>query len=133
MGLRAAGGFIIPLLLAGCAGQPPGGAQTAAPRLESLDRLDMNGRWKLAAPDAPSCGMKFTGLPAAREGTIEPEGGCPGKFFTSRHWTLSPDQLTIKDHAQAPLAQLKRSDGQFTGRSTTGTPVTLSRYPSPAS
>jgi hypothetical protein len=131
MGLRIAGSFIIPLLLAGCAGQSTlGGAQTAA--LNPGD-VDMNGRWRLAAPDAPSCGMRFSGPPGAREGTIEPEGGCPGKFFTSRHWTLGAEQLTIKDHAQVPLAQLKLSDGQFTGKSTTGTPVTLSRFPSPAS
>jgi hypothetical protein len=133
MGLRIAASFIVALLLTGCAGQPTplGPAQTtAAPRLDSLD---MNGRWKLAAPDAPSCGMNFTSQSKANEGSIKPEGGCPGKFFTSRHWTLSAGQLTISNHKQAPLAQLKLSQGRFTGKSTTGMPVTLSRYPSPAS
>jgi hypothetical protein len=122
VGLRVTGGFIIGLLLVGCQDRP-----------DRLDRLDMTGRWKLAAPNAPTCGMRFAGVPEAREGAIEPEGGCPGKFFTSRHWTLSADRLTIRDHKQAPLAQLKLSDVQFVGTSTTGTPVTLSRYPSPAS
>jgi Protease inhibitor Inh len=135
MGLRLAGGFIISALLAGCAGQstPLGGGQTAAPGLDSLDSHDMSGRWKLTAPNAPSCGMHFSGTPEEKAGTIEPEGGCPAKFFTSRHWILSGNQLTISDHKQAPLARLKLSHGQFSGKSTAGIPVTLSRYPTPAS
>ena len=132
MGLRATGGFIVALLASGCAGQPTAldVAQTPA---SMPDGGNMNGRWKLAAPSAPSCGMHFSGAPEANEGIVEPEGGCPGKFYTSRHWTLSGDQLTISDHAQAPLARLKLSHGQFSGKSTSGTPVTLSRYPTPAS
>jgi hypothetical protein len=136
MGLRIAGSFIVALLVTGCAGQPTqlGPAQTtAAPRLDSLDSLDMSGRWKLAAPDAPSCGMRFESASEANKGTVKPEGGCPGKFFTSRHWTLSAGQLTISNHKQVPLARLKLSQGQFAGKSTAGMPVTLSRHPSPAS
>ncbi len=132
MKLRIAGGFIVSLLVAGCAGQPTPltPAQTAAPR---PDIVDMNGRWKLAAPNAPPCGMQFERAAESDKGTVKPEGGCPGKFFTSRHWTLRAGQLTISNHEQAPLAQLKLSQGQFSGTSTAGTPVTLSRYPSPAS
>jgi hypothetical protein len=135
MGRRIAGSFVVALLASGCAGQPTvlGGTQTAAPGPGTLDSLDMNGRWKLAAPDAPSCGMHFSGTPDANEGAIEPEGGCPGKFFTSRHWSLNGGQLVISNHAKAPLARLKLSQGQFRGKSTAGTPVTLSRYANPAS
>lgn len=129
---RIVGGFIVSLLLAGCATQPTPlvGTQAVAPKTESVD---MNGRWKLAAPNAPSCGMHFESAPPANEGAVKPEGGCPGKFFTSRHWALSGRQLTISDHNREPLAQLRLSGGQFSGKSTTGTAVTLSRYPSPAS
>jgi len=133
MGLRIAGSFIVALLVTGCAGEPTqlGPAQTTAtPRLDSVN---MYGRWKLAAPNAPSCGMRFESASEANKGTVKPEGGCPGKFFTSRHWTLSAGQLTISNHKQVPLAQMKLSQGQFAGKSTAGMPVTLSRYPSPAS
>jgi hypothetical protein len=127
-----AGSFAISLLLAGCASQPTPqvGAQAAAPQPESVD---MGGRWKLATPNAPSCGMLFERPPQGNEGSIKPEGGCPGKFFTSRHWALSGGQLTISDHNQAPLALLKFSDGQFAGKTSFGTPITLSRYPASAS
>ena len=44
--------------------------------------------------------------PAAADGTIAPEGGCPGKFYTSRKWTYDQAGLTIRDHNGQPLAQL---------------------------
>jgi len=132
MKLRTARSVIVWLLLTGCAGQPPslGDAQTTAPKIQTVD---MTGRWKLATPNAPSCGMHFESAPGGNEGTIAPEGGCPGQFFTSRHWTFSAGRLTIINHEQAPLAQLKLSHGQFAGTSAAGTPVTLSRYPSQTS
>ena len=65
--------------------------------------------------------------PTAVEGTIEPEGGCPGKFFTSRKWTHDQAGLTLRDHTGQPLAQLAREGGGFQGKATSGEPVALMR------
>jgi hypothetical protein len=120
--IRGAGGVVVALMLAGCAGGPFGGAIPAPTPTE-----DMTGRWILSVPNAPSCGMKFAGAPGAQQGTIEPEGGCPGKFFTSRHWTLEQSALTINDHENRPLAHLILADDRFEGQTTAGTPMTLAR------
>ncbi len=87
----------------------------------------MAGRWILAAPNAPTCGMNFGGAPGAQRGTIAPEGGCPGNFFTSRHWTLDQGVLMIDDEENQPLAQLTFAGGRFEGRATAGMAVTLTR------
>jgi len=121
--MRAAGGVLVALMLAGCTGSPFGDATPAAPAPTG----DMTGRWILSAPNAPSCGMNFVGAPGAHEGTIEPEGGCPGKFFTSRHWTLEQSALTINDHEKQTLAHLTVADDRFEGQATAGMPVTLNR------
>ncbi len=71
--------------------------------------------------------MKFEGEPGRQDGAIRPEGGCPGNFYTSRHWSLAQDTLTIVDHNNAPLAQLKLAGDRFAGQSTAGVPVTLAR------
>jgi len=123
-GQRAKGGLIVALMmLAGCAGS----TQVSEPAAPATPKLDMNGRWMLSAPNAPSCGMTFEAPPGAREGAIRPEGGCPGDFFMSRHWTLAQGQLTINDHNNAPLGQLTLSGDSFAGKSTAGAPVTLAR------
>ena len=124
--IRVTGGAAVALLLAGCAGNPLGEATTAtAPARPLL----MNGRWILSMPNAPSCGMNFTGAAGGQQGTIVPEGGCPGSFFLSRHWTLAQGALTIADQDSQPLAQLAFADGQFEGKATAGAPVTLNREP----
>ena len=119
-----AGSLVITTMLTGCAGgelAAPAAAPTVTPK------LDMPGRWVLSAPNAPPCGMNFEGAPGEKQGAIEPEGGCPGKFFRSRHWQLAQGQLTIDDHANEPLGQLKLVGGYFQGQSTAGMPVTLKR------
>ena len=63
----------------------------------------------------------------AVEGTIAPEGGCPGKFFTSRKWTFEQGSLVMRDHNGQPLAQLSGAGGRFDGKATSGEPVTLTR------
>jgi len=118
MMVRAAGGAFIAMLLAGCAGDPLGGSA-------STPDAGMTGRWILAAPNAPSCGMNFAGPPGGREGRVAPEGGCPGKFFMSRRWTLGPSRLTIIDDENQPLATLSHANGRYEGQSSTGLPVTL--------
>jgi hypothetical protein len=122
---RIVGAIPIVLALAACAGQnfSLGGGTSAA---ETPD-LAMPGRWMLAAPNAPSCGMNFSGAAGAHDGTVAPEGGCPGKFFTSRSWSLTQNALVIKDNTGEPLANLSYANGRFEGQTTAGTPVTLSR------
>jgi len=122
--IRLAGGVLVASILAGCAGNPIGESK---PAVAPAPAVDMTGRWILSAPNAPSCGINFAGAPGAHKGTIAPEGGCPGKFFTSRHWTIGPSGLTINDHENNPLAQLTFTAGHFEGQAVAGTPVTLNR------
>jgi hypothetical protein len=122
--LRAAAGVLVAWLLAGCAGSPFGGATPVA--VATLD-VDMTGRWILAAPNAPPCGMNFAGAPGGLAGTVEPEGGCPGRFYTSRRWTLDKGTLTINDDENQPLARLSFASGRYEGQATAGMPVTLTR------
>ena len=85
----------------------------------------MAGRWILSAPNAPTCGLNFTGAAGAREGSVSPEGGCPGKFFMSRRWSLASGGLTIVDEESEPLATLSYANGRYEGQSSTGISVTL--------
>ena len=121
--IRAAGGALIASMLAGCAGGQFGNAAPEA--AQTLDTIA--GRWMLLAPNWPACGMNFAGAPGVRDGTVSPEGGCPEKFFMSRRWTFEQDKLTINDRENNPLAQLNFAGGRFEGKSTVGTPVTLTR------
>ena len=120
---RIAGPVFAATILAGCATS----GQTSAPAAET----SMTGRWTLAAPNAPSCGMNFNGAAGAREGTVSPEGGCPGKFFMSRRWSLASGALTIVDEDRQPLATLSYANGQFAGQAATGISVTLTPPPPP--
>ena len=113
-------GLMLALSLTGCAGGPLGAQKSAA-------EFTIAGRWILSAPGAPSCGLNFNVAPGAQQGTIAPEGGCPGDFFTSRRWTLAEGTLTIADEESQPLAQLKFADDRFAGQSTGGIPITLTR------
>ena len=62
----------------------------------------------------------------ALQGTIAPEGGCPGNFFTSRKWTFEHGMLIIRDFKNQPLAQLSYSVDHFEGQDASGK-LTLSR------
>ena len=65
---------------------------------------------------------------ADAEGTIAPEGGCPGNFYTSRKWTFEQGALVIRDHNGQPLGQLGLgAPGRFDGKAANGQPVTLTR------
>ena len=119
---RSASAALLALILEACSG-------TMTESVSELPKpqVDMGGRWLLLAPNAPSCGMEFRETAAGLEGTIAPEGGCPGNFFTSRHWALDQSGLVIKDHNAVPLAQLAFVGGRFQGKSTAGTQITLAR------
>jgi hypothetical protein len=114
--------------LMGCAGDqavmgsPVSGTRYGAPP------EPMAGRWQLAAIGASQCAMTFGGTPESGEGTIAPEGGCPGNFYTSRKWTFEGGSLVIRDHKGDPLGQLAlASPGRFDGKATGGQQVTLTR------
>ncbi|MEJ0076126.1 MAG: AprI/Inh family metalloprotease inhibitor [Alphaproteobacteria bacterium] len=111
--------------LAGCAGeQAVTGTTMVRP---GAPPEPMAGRWLLASGPA-QCGMNFGGAPEAPEGTIAPEGGCPGNFYTSRKWTFDQTGLVIRDHNGQPLAQLALAGpGRFEGKATAGASITLAR------
>ena len=99
----------------------PGGPRGAPP-------VSMAGRWTLNSPGAGTCAMNFAGAQGAAEGTIAPEGGCPGAFFTSRKWVFEQDGLVIRDHTGKALAQLAVvSPSRLDGQATNGQAVMLAR------
>jgi len=74
-----------------------------------------------------ACVMSFGHMPGAAQGTIAPEGGCPGNFFTSRKWTFEHSDLIIRDHKGEALADLSFAGGRFEGHQTAGGAISLSR------
>ena len=72
------GSVLIALMLAGCAG---GVARSAIKPQRRRTDIGMAGRWMLAAPNAPTCGMNFTGAPGAREGTRLTGRRLPGQIL----------------------------------------------------
>ena len=90
--------------------------------------VNMAGRWTLTSPGSGGCAMNFGAGAGAAEGTIAPEGGCPGNFFTSRKWAYEENGLVIRDHTGQPLARLALgSTGRFDGQATGGQAVSLGR------
>jgi hypothetical protein len=88
----------------------------------------MAGRWRLVSASGGACGMTFGAPVGATEGTIAPEGGCPGNFFTSRRWVFEQSSLVIRDHTGKPLVQMKQnSAGRFEGESANRELVWLER------
>jgi Protease inhibitor Inh len=113
-------GLAMAVALAGCADNRASGPPV--PNAPSA----LAGRWTLSSPGAGSCAMTFGGGPS--DGTIAPEGGCPGNFFTSRKWAIERGDLVLRNHLGETLAQLKPGDGaRYDGQSTAGQAVTLSR------
>jgi Protease inhibitor Inh len=131
---KAAALLLAFMALAGCSASPPEPEAAAAPAPPPPPPpplpppVDLAGRWKLSSAGAGGCFMSFGNAPGAVQGTIAPEGGCPGKFFTSRKWTFEHNVLTIRDHKGEPLAQLSFASGHFEGQGTAGgAQVMLSR------
>jgi hypothetical protein len=86
----------------------------------------MDGRWILAAPNAPSCGLTFT-APSPSAGNTTPDGGCPERFYMSRRWRLADGMLTIVDADDTALGTFRVNGDRFEGKSEAGTAITLSR------
>ena len=124
-----AGGLLSLLLLGGCAGgSSPFGQSTAA----AVPEFAMEGRWIAAAPNAPTCGVSFTGAPGATSGKVTPDGGCPDKFYMSRTWSMDGNAMVIADAENNMLATLAFANGHFEGQSAAGLAITLTRPPAPA-
>jgi len=101
-------------------------APVAAPR--GGPPIEMSGRWVLAATGSSSCGMVFNSTAGALDGTVAPEGRCPGKLVMSRKWTFEQNSLILRNHNGDPLAQLVSSEpGRLEGRSMTGESISLTR------
>ncbi|HUD87369.1 MAG TPA: AprI/Inh family metalloprotease inhibitor [Xanthobacteraceae bacterium] len=124
------------IALAGCAttpspepeaSAPPPAAASPPPPVPTSPPVDLSGRWKLTAAAGGACVMTFGEAPAAVQGTIAPEGGCPGNFFTSRKWTFERDTLVLRDHKGQSLAQLSFTGGHFEGQDSNGGSLVLSR------
>ena len=126
--------------LAGCSGDriltsanpepppPPPAAQPAARPAPTPPPVDMAGRWQLASTAGGACAMVFAATPGSGEGTIAPQGGCPGKFFTSRRWLYEQDALIIRDHKGEPLARLAFSPpARFEGQAAPGETISLTK------
>src|SRR5215813_12207710 len=110
-----------PVTISPLASPGTGGPRTPPP-------VNMAGRWTLAAPGTGGCAMNFGATPGAAEGTIAPEGGCPGNFFTSRKWVFEENGLVIRDHTGQALARLALGGaGRFDGQATGGQAVSLAR------
>jgi hypothetical protein len=124
------------LVLAGCVSDGGGfpdlistGSIRSEPPKPAAPAINMAGRWQLASPSGGVCGVNFTAAPGATSGKIAPEGGCPGRFFTSRQWAFDQGALVIYDHKDKPLARLASSEppGRFEGKAVSGIEVALSR------
>ena len=116
--------------LAGCASanrpEPPPAAAAPPPPPPPPPPVDLNGRWRLTAAGSGACFMNFGNAPGAVQGTIAPEGGCPGNFFTSRKWTYEHSALIIRDHKGEVLAELAFAGGRFEGQGS-GAALSMSR------
>jgi Protease inhibitor Inh len=106
---------------------PPPPAQAATRAAPTPPPVEMAGRWQFAST-AGSCAMVFAATPGTGEGTIAPQGGCPGKFFTSRRWVYERDALVIRDHKGEPLARLAFSPpARFEGEAGAGETISLTK------
>lgn len=111
---------------AGVAKPEPVSVAPAAPAV-TPPPVPMAGRWRLSSPGAGTCAVTFGGQASAAEGSMAPEGGCPGNFYTSRKWSFEGGSLILRDHTGKPLGQLAFANDRFEGQSSAGQAITLSR------
>jgi hypothetical protein len=126
---KAAAALLIMAALGACTNrtEPPPEVAAAPPPPPIPPPIDLTGRWRLTAAGSGGCFMNFGHAPAAAQGTIAPEGGCPGNFFTSRKWTFEHGALIIRDHKSEALAELSFAGGRFEGHQTGGGALSLAR------
>lgn len=108
--------------------EPAAAAATSSARGAPVPQPDMMGRWHLAVQGTSPCAMNFAGPAGGRDGTIAPEGGCPGRFFTSRQWAFEQNAVVIRNHAGEMLAQLSVAEPvRLVGQTAAGEQVSLTR------
>lgn len=126
--------------LCACSGNPlqpepaPVAAPAPTPPPPTTPPVDLAGRWQFSAAAGSSCFMTFADAAtapaqqeAAPQGTIAPEGGCPGNFFMSRKWTFEHDALIMRDFRGRALAQLSYSGDRFEGQDASLGALSLSK------
>jgi hypothetical protein len=70
----------------------------------------------------------MTFMSGATQGVVAPEGGCPGRFLTSRQWHVEAAGVVIRDQNGARLAQLRMAEpGRLEGQTQDGEQVLLAR------
>jgi hypothetical protein len=129
---KAVAALLVLAALGACSTTPapepqPVAAPPPAPPPLSPPPIDLAGKWRLTAAAGGACAMTLGDTAGAAQGTIAPEGGCPGAFFTSRKWTFEHDNLIIRNHKSEPLAQLSFTGGHFEGKDNNGGTISLSR------
>jgi len=120
--VRSTPRILVLLTLTGCAGD-----RTPLESSPTQKDLTIPGRWILSTTNAPSCGLEFGGAASGRAGSVSPDGGCPGKLYTSRRWSMDDGAIMITDGENQPLAHFRLVGDRYEGRSASGTPMTLSR------
>lgn len=119
------------LALAACNTDGLGGGANSGASPNSFSQpsappVPIAGRWQFSSPGRGQCNMTFGAANAgAAEGTIAPEGGCPGKFYMSRKWSYDQNGLTMRDHNGQTLALLAGEGGRFDGKAASGKSVAL--------
>jgi protease inhibitor Inh len=120
--VRTTPGILVVLTLTGCAGE-----RVSLESAPAQKDLTLPGRWILSTANAPTCGLEFGGAAGGRGGSVSPDGGCPGKFYMSRRWSMEDGAITITDAENQPLAHFRLVGDRYEGQSTGGTSMTLSR------
>lgn len=109
------------LWLAGCNTDSLGSGnllspQQAAAPAPAKPPVNIAGRWRLVSASGQACIMNFSTAQGGTQGGVAPEGGCPGNFFTTRHWVFDQGGLELLDHKSKPLVEMKRNAaGRFEG------------------
>ena len=120
--VRTTPGILVVLTLTGCAAE-----RVPLESAPAQKDLTIPGRWTLSTANAPTCGLEFGGAASGRAGSVSPDGGCPGKFYMSRRWSMDGGAITITDAENQPLAHFRLVGDRYEGQSTGGTSMTLSR------
>ena len=81
--VRTTPGILVVLTLTGCAAE-----RVPLESAPTQKDLTIPGRWILSTANAPTCGLEFGGAASGRAGSVSPDGGCPGKFYMSRRWSM---------------------------------------------
>ena len=99
--------------------------QMAATALD-VKKESMVGSWKVSA-NGVSCQMFLT-LTNLGSGSRGGTRGCGNELALMNSWEVAGKQVSVKDRNGNLIATFyKTADNQFSGKSSTGTPVSLSR------